>query len=297
MAAPPPAAAWSLDGTGRGNAVSMALHGDCNYTMAHDGHRQALIVGEGGCYASAASTSSVQLGGSTSSLSACTRFRMDPRGGGGALLSKLARARGASRGFAIEVADSGIGLGVSLADSIGVSAHEEVGRTMLADGAWHHACVVLQRVPSPQLLVYVDGLLSENLLLGDSRLSRLGSIDSDAPLLLGRRTADEPAGGFRGAMCEVALWSRALLPEHVATLHRHGLPLPRARRGRQRAGGRWRAAAQVASGLRLSARSDGHRATLSRYGPAVALLLAVLLLMGLILGRRWRRRLTCSCWR
>ena len=65
----------------------------------------------------------------------------------------------AGRGFGIEVGEDR-GVGINLADRLGVSAHEEVGRARLADGVWRHVCAVLQRLPKPsQLAVYVDGTL------------------------------------------------------------------------------------------------------------------------------------------
>jgi hypothetical protein len=147
------------------------------------------------------------------------------------------------RGFGIAIAESGRGLGISLADSTGVSVHEELGRALLADGEWHHACVVLQRGSHPQLTVFVDGRSSERLSLRGSRLRRLGSVDSESALLVGRRDDNDAASSLHGAMREVALWSRPLLPEHAAVLHRDGLPAPpewRHQRQQQQQQQQWR---------------------------------------------------------
>ena len=88
---------------------------------------------------------------------------------------------------------------------------------------------------------------SESVRLSGSRLANLGAVDNHAPLLLGTRHALPPpgsAGASAGAsrhapsldaLQDVALWSRALLPEHVASLARDGLPPPRPRRPRPRA--------------------------------------------------------------
>ena len=227
---PTPQAAWPLDGSVHSSLGDIALSGyNCSWTDGHAIGTRALSLS--GCFGIAAHSASLAFG--AGSLTACTRFRSATRGA--ALISKLSRVGHATRGFSIELGEDR-GLGVSLADATGVSAHEELGRTNLADGQWHHACVVLSRPPSPQLAVYVDGKLSESLSLRASRLRHLGSLDNEAPLLLGRKaihgaSEHEGGGGSPGsALGEVAVWSRALFPEQVAVLFRSGLPSVRPRR-------------------------------------------------------------------
>ena len=134
------------------------------------------------------------------SLSVCVRLRSAAPGA--LLLSKLGAVETTGcaglctgqpglAGYGLELGDER-GLGVNLADIAGVSAHEELGRSVLADGQWHHTCLVLDRGASSHLAVYVDGRPSERLALRGSRLARLGSLDSSAALLLGRRSWDEP---------------------------------------------------------------------------------------------------------
>ena len=227
---PTPQAAWPLDGSVHSSLGDIALSGyNCSWTDGHAIGTRALSLS--GCFGIAAHSASLAFG--AGSLTACTRFRSATRGA--ALISKLSRVGHATRGFSIELGEDR-GLGVSLADATGVSAHEELGRTNLADGQWHHACVVLSRPPRPQLAVYVDGKLSESLSLRASRLRHLGSLDNEAPLLLGRKaihgaSEHEGGGGSPGsALGEVAVWSRALFPEQVAVLFRSGLPSVRPRR-------------------------------------------------------------------
>ena len=239
---PTPQAAWPLDGSVHSSLGDIALSGyNCSWTDGHAIGTRALSLS--GCFGIAAHSASLAFG--AGSLTACTRFRSATRGA--ALISKLSRVGHATRGFSIELGEDR-GLGVSLADATGVSAHEELGRTNLADGQWHHACVVLSRPPRPQLAVYVDGKLSESLSLRASRLRHLGSLDNEAPLLLGRKaihdggsgdgmrgvepsSEHEGGGGSPGsALGEVAVWSRALFPEQVALLLRSGLPSDRPRR-------------------------------------------------------------------
>ena len=227
---PQPSVAWQLDGSAASHiegAAPLWVDSRCNWTSGHLPALSALRL-DGRCYASAAHTPSLLFG--AGSLSVCARFRTGTPGV--PLVAKL----GALHGFSIAVSEGGKGLGVSLADRVaGISAHEDVGRTNVANGEWHHACAVLQRAPRPQLIVYVDGRRSETMNLVGSRLQRLGSLDSDAPLLLGRREVTGEADEARhldAALREVAIWSRALLPEHVDTVYRNGLPQPSSRRHR-----------------------------------------------------------------
>ena len=228
---PSPSAAWLLDGSpapaAAGGGTWLALSGACNWTRATEvpsGRALGLLRG---CSASAAH--SPGLGGvGSGSLSVCVRVRSRMRGE--PLVSK-GLARGASAaGFGIEIGEER-GLGISLLDRIGVSVHEELGRTSLNDGAWHHVCAILQRAPHPhpKLSVYADGQLSESLPLGTSRLSQLGSVASEAPVVLGGSDVSTAYAGDSAsappctALAEVAVWPRALLPEHVAALWRDGL--------------------------------------------------------------------------
>ena len=199
MAIPPPQLAWSLDGTTRAahGGVAVRLHGTCNWTSGHAAGTQALLL-EHGCFASVEHRPSMLVG--VGSLSVCVRLRSAAPGA--LLLSKLGAVETTGcaglctgqpglAGYGLELGDER-GLGVNLADIAGVSAHEELGRSVLADGQWHHTCLVLDRGASSHLAVYVDGRPSERLALRGSRLARLGSLDSSAALLLGRRSWDEP---------------------------------------------------------------------------------------------------------
>jgi len=149
----------------------------------------------------------------------CARFRASRAGG--MLLSKLGRPSAGGvlpAGFGLELGEAR-GLGVNLADLSGVSVHLELGRTPLADGEWHHACVVLQRRAPAGITLFTDGRHDERVPLDGSRLQRLGRLDSDAPLYVGRRSGGEAGAALDGAVREVALWARELLPEHVELLH------------------------------------------------------------------------------
>ena len=232
MAAPQPTAAFNLDGSttsAYGGAPAQLLgNSSCFISSSNDTSFAGPSLSPSACLASVANAPSLTLG--AGSLSACARFRGAKSGA--PLLSKL---QPKSAGFAVELSESGRGLGVSFADTLGTSVHEELGHTQrnLADGRWHHACVVLQRWgKSPQLVAYLDGHYAESLRLTDSRLARLGSVDSGTRLLLGRSSSSSADGPSTtaptvDALREVAVWSRALLPEHVASLAKNGLPPPR----------------------------------------------------------------------
>jgi hypothetical protein len=140
---------------------------------------------------------------------------------------------------------------------------------VLSDGQWHHACVVLQRRSPASLALFVDGAHDERLALEESRLRRLGSMRNSAPLRFGR---------VSGAIREVGLWPRALLPEHVDSLSRFGFPKlsARARPALVRAGGAgaattaWHFAAPLAAVLLLAVaccREHRLRACLRRRPP------------------------------
>ena len=320
MATPLPTAAWPLDGTPATayGGAQLALPVACAATWTDgplgsvNGSSTRALRVTPSCYASAAHSPSLAVG--TGSFSACVRFKTSSPGS--SLLAKLDVKTSGGAGFVVEVAEGGHGLGISLADALGTSVHEELGRLALADGRWHHACVVLQRWGAAQLAVYLDGRESERLHLEGSRLAHLASVDSEAPLLLGRRaplaSADDTRAGIvpsadagtdgTDALREVAIWSRALLPEHVAAIAKHGLPPPRPRRHHlpprhamhRRSGGRTTTA--------VSAGGDGDRetwlrstipwtASTSGWASTSALLVGfVIALGGCLRTARYRRR-------
>lgn len=241
--APSPTAGWPLASSSLASmhgGASLSLHGDqCARTWTGD-EDGGLTFGSS-CFASANNSPSLSLG--AGSFSACLRFRTSFAGV--PLLSKLGPISAAAaananllRGISITTADGGQGLGISLADGVGVSSFEEIGRSALADGRWHHACIVLQRAThAPSLSLYVDGRQSEARSLRGSRLLHLGVLDTAAPLLLGRlRGGTSSVEAFTGShvwnasVREVALWTRALLPEHVAAIASKGLPPSHLRR-------------------------------------------------------------------
>jgi microsomal dipeptidase-like Zn-dependent dipeptidase len=83
----------------------------------------------------------------------------------------------------------------------------------LADGRPHHVAVTVRRSvhPAPALTLYVDGAA----VLSDAA-PRLGSVDSPAPLRIGR---SEVAGRFfRGWIDELEIFSRALEASEVARI-------------------------------------------------------------------------------
>lgn len=237
MLAPQPTAAWPLRGddslASLHGGAPMSLHGSqCLHNQSTDG----LLLGPV-CFATTPHSPSLVLG--AASFSACLRFRTDAAGI--PLLSKFGPPAAAAlnyhlrRGIAVAIADGGRGIGVSFADSVGVSAFEELnGRGVLVDGRWHHTCVVLQRAThAPSLTLYIDGHSTERRSLRATRLLRMGSLDTCAPLVLGRGPGadldgdvDASVGGRRwhASIGEVAIWTRALLPEHVASLAMRGLP-------------------------------------------------------------------------
>ena len=234
---PTPQAAWQLDGHTRsttgGNPVM--LRGRCDWTTGPANHSKALRTGPE-CEARAAPSASLHMG--SGPVSMCARFRS--RTPGARLLSKFhTGAAGSLIGFALELGETH-GVGVSLADISGISTHLEVGRTVLADGSWHHVCVVLQRRVPATVTLFVDGRHDERVLL-EGPVGNLRSIGSSGPLVLGNsdgairevrrgvtaRTARPPPHHFARSnpriSVQVALWSRALLPEHAKSLCQSGL--------------------------------------------------------------------------
>lgn len=288
---PSPVASWRLLSSSSWHGGSpLELGGTgCNFTS--DG-----LVLASTCMASAAHSPALRFG-TTASFTICGHFQS--RIAGATLLAKFgptapttppaARASSISfststfRGFAISLADTGHGLGIDLQDGLGVSTHEELGRATLADGAWHHICVVFQRAAYlPQLVVYVDGTVSETLALRGSRLRHLASVDNAAPLLLGRRSGHRtsPAG-----LRDVAIWTRALLPEHVAAVFHRGLPAPRTRTRHRPAdgAGTFRMRQHPVAEQELPRGTEGHQLA---WWSATGLLLAPMGIAGCVLRRR-----------
>lgn len=156
---PAPQAAWALDGSARSalGGTTLTLQRTCNWTEGHKDGTRALVI-DRTCFATALHSSSLAFG--ASSISICARLRSFNRGT--RLISKMSNDGYISRGLSVELGDYR-GLGIGFADAAGVSTHEELGRSDLADGKWHHTCAILQRKPRQVLSVYVDGRLSESL--------------------------------------------------------------------------------------------------------------------------------------
>ena len=160
LGVPIPAAAWDLDGHDRsatgGNRLMVRR---CSWSDGPRNSSRALVLGAG-CHVHAPSCPSLSVG--SGPLSICARFRS--RVPGARLLSKFSNSAVSAVGFGIDLGETH-GLGIDLADWLGVSAHVELGRSVLTDGQWHHACAILHRRVPASIVLFVDGVHDERLML------------------------------------------------------------------------------------------------------------------------------------
>ncbi len=91
--------------------------------------------------------------------------------------------------------------------------HSGIFDKLTAD-RWHHLAVTVQRASAEGVRWYVDGEPAG--VVGDPR-GRQGSLDSAAPLLIGRH-AFHGSSGMDGAMDELMIIDRALTPGEVVAL-------------------------------------------------------------------------------
>ncbi len=95
------------------------------------------------------------------------------------------------------------------------------------NGQWRHVAVVVHRQtppatdPSqPVLEFYVDGALIGTVFTGQRQ--SFGSLNSNAPLLIGRHALDPGAGSFRGRIDELEFFNRALSAQEIQALFNAG---------------------------------------------------------------------------
>jgi hypothetical protein len=107
-------------------------------------------------------------------------------------------------------------IGVQLADSSGYSNYLSSSVSHLADGAWHHVAVSVQRNSPTGIRFYVDGVA---LTTTGNPTTRIASLTTSSPLRIGTRTTDTAlTGWFGGAIDEIAFYRRALTPAEVAAI-------------------------------------------------------------------------------
>ncbi len=105
-------------------------------------------------------------------------------------------------------------LGLQLGDLYG---YDNFGSgAYVADGAWHHFAVTVERRSKKGIRWYLDG--QEVAPRADPTLHP-GSLDSSAPLRFAVRSSSLD-GYWKGALDELALYGRALQPEEVRSIYR-----------------------------------------------------------------------------
>ena len=118
-------------------------------------------------------------------------------------------------GWALWIPPDGNGLNFRLSD--GDQASDlSARREGLTDDKWHHAAVTIDR-ENKQVHLFIDGVPSADPMGIDWVVKTL---DSGSGLCIGGK----PGGGHfhRGAVDDVALWHRALLPEEIEKLFEAG---------------------------------------------------------------------------
>lgn len=115
----------------------------------------------------------------------------------------------------------GLELGLQLADGIGSGFDNYLSPAVpaLANGNWHHIAVTVRRKAPAGIRWYHNGVL-----VGiDNPTTRPGSLANASPLRIGARTADSPlTGWFEGALDELEIFNRVLLPAEVQGLYKAG---------------------------------------------------------------------------
>lgn len=89
----------------------------------------------------------------------------------------------------------------------------------LADGTWHHLAVTVRRSAVEGVRWYLDGRAAG---VVHNPRDRQGSLDSSAPLFIGRHSYSEGTGPG-GAVDELMIVGRVLTPEEIATVHARSL--------------------------------------------------------------------------
>ena len=88
----------------------------------------------------------------------------------------------------------------------------------VADGAWHHVAVTVDRSDPAGGVFYVDGVSVGSF----DPTPRSGSLDNDAPLRMGRRSDSASPGFYSGDLDEVELHGLALAASDVLAIHDAG---------------------------------------------------------------------------
>ncbi len=99
------------------------------------------------------------------------------------------------------------------------------GNTVLADGLWHHAAVVVTQgaaLQYPQVVLYVDGCNDTQTTVDPDVFGTV----ADVPVTLGQRRTNNDRD-FEGMLDEVRIFEVALSAEEVAGLAGRKIPLPK----------------------------------------------------------------------
>ncbi len=138
-----------------------------------------------------------------------TWIRADQGPGVATFLDK--RESGPFRGYSFFLVNGA--LGVQLADGVGGGFTNYTSQTQVADGAWRHLAVVVDRDDAAGLRVYLDGQLTDSL----NPTGRSGSLDSGADLSIGLHSFG--SAGFNGALDELKLYGRALTEAEIQGIY------------------------------------------------------------------------------
>ena len=90
-----------------------------------------------------------------------------------------------------------------------------VSTNTLNDGEWHHFAVNFDNKDPERAILYIDGVLDNNFLLGNT--ARIVTI-SDEPVLIGARHIAAPQLFFNGLIDEVEIFDRFLTAQEIADI-------------------------------------------------------------------------------
>ena len=220
LCAPLPAnlvAWWSLDETGGTLARDRSSNhndGTVNGSLGWDADgkvgRSFRFADVSARLISVPDADSLDVGTGNFSLDAWVKLPAPPVGSVNTIVDKRTVVKGnVAYGYAFFL--NGTGLALQIADGKAGTYYSAFG--VPADNTWHHVGVTVERASNKGIRFYLDGMVSS---LTFNPQSRSGSLDSAAPLIIGRHATT--GGYFDGLIDELQLYRRVLSPAEMAAI-------------------------------------------------------------------------------
>lgn len=149
----------------------------------------------GAAFATAPDSATLNFG--TGSLTIEGWLRSEQRTG---TITVLDKRVGTGAGYSVYLSNGRLGFQTNVGSTF--QNFTATGAPVIADGSWRHFAVVLDRTPTNQVRLYVNGLPV------GATAALAGSVTNTGPLVLGRTNSG--AGPLRGAIDELTLYSQPL---------------------------------------------------------------------------------------